>query len=293
MEFMMDNSLPLFSISLAQWSLHRTIFASELDPLDFPLVAKEDFSLCGVEYVNTFYKDHRDDAAYWLDLKRRSSDLGVTNLLIMIDHEGDLGDPRKAKQTAAVNQHMHWAEIAAGLGCHSIRVNARSEGTPEEQAVLVAEGLHQLCEAVEPLNLNVLVENHGGLSSNGKWLTSVIKTVDHPLCGTLPDFGNFLLDRNADTWYDRYVGVTEMIPFAKAVSAKSNDFDADGNEIHTDFRRMMQIVLDAGYRGWVGVEYEGESLAEPEGIRHTIALLKRVRDELTLANAEQMTVSPT
>ena len=106
----------------------------------------------------------------------------------------------------------------------------------------------------------------------------MIRQVDHPRCGSLPDFGNFQIANGQ--WYDRYQGVKELMPFAKAVSAKSNDFDAEGNEAHTDYRRMMRIVLDAGYRGYVGIEYEGEKIGEDEGITATKTLLERVRSEL-------------
>ncbi|MHC4775598.1 MAG: sugar phosphate isomerase/epimerase family protein, partial [Planctomycetota bacterium] len=208
-------------------------------------------------------------------------DAGVRSLLIMVDGEGALGDPDATTRSKVVQQHLRWVEAAEFLGCHSIRVNAGSQGTPQEQRDRAADGLRQLTELAAPHELNVIVENHGGLSSNGAWLASVIRQVDHPRCGTLPDFGNFRVAEGE--WYDRYQGVEELMPFAKAVSAKSNDFDADGNEVHTDYRRMMRIVLDAGYRGYVGIEYEGEKLGEDEGIAATKALLERVRSELAPA----------
>jgi len=211
------------------------------------------------------------------DALRRAADAHVRNLLIMVDGEGELGHPETAERRRAVERHHPWVGAAGHLGCHSIRVNANSRGTPDEQRDLAADGLRRLTEYATPYGINVLVENHGGLSSNGAWLASVIRQVDHPNCGTLPDFGNFHIQ--GDEWYDRYRGVEEMMPFAKAVSAKSHDFDADGNEIATDYRRMMRIVLDAGYRGYVGIEYEGERLSELEGIKATKALLERVREE--------------
>jgi len=272
---------PLFRISLAQWSLHRALFGGQLDALDFPRVAKEDYGIEGAEYVNQFFMDKARDRAWLGDLKNRAAALGVRNLLIMCDREGRLGDPDEAKRAEAVENHVKWLEAAAFLGCHSIRVNAASEGPREEQAKLAADGLRRLSELGEQHGLNVIVENHGGLSSDGSWLAGVIAAVDHPRCGTLPDFGNFRLD--ADREYDRYQGVAEMMPYAKAVSAKSHDFDAAGEETHTDFHRMLKIVLDAGYSGWLGVEYEGDGLSEPEGIRATKALLEKVRSELTPA----------
>ena len=268
---------PLFQISLAQYSLHRMLFAGELQTIDFPGFARRRFDIEAVEYVNTFFKDKPQDRAYLDRLSRRCADNGVKSLLIMVDGEGDLGDPDSGRRTVAIEQHLKWLEAARRLGCHSIRVNARSQGTPEEQRDRAADGLRRLTELAAESELNVLVENHGGLSSNGSWLAALIRQVDHPRCGTLPDFGNFQI--GPDEWYDRYRGVKEMMPFAMAVSAKSRDFDADGNEIHTDFRRMMRIVLDAGYHGYVGIEYEGERLGETEGIAATKKLLERIREE--------------
>lgn len=275
---------PLFRISLAQWSLHRAIFGGKLEHLEFPVAAKKDYGIEAVEYVNVFFKDKAKDEAYLRELKKRCDDVGVRSLLIMCDGEGNLGDPDDAARTQAVENHHRWIEAAKFLGCHSIRVNAASSGTYEEQMKLAADGLRRLTEFGAKHEINVIVENHGGLSSNGKWLAGVMKAVDHSRCGTLPDFGNFCLDWSRkdepDAWYDRYQGVAEMMPFAKAVSAKSHDFDEQGNETRTDYKRMLKIVIDAGYRGYVGVEYEGGNLSEPEGIRATKRLLERVRDEL-------------
>ena len=143
---------------------------------------------------------------------------------------------------------------------------------------MAAEGLRKLTEYGDSIGINTIVENHGGLSSNGKWLASVIEKVDHPRCGTLPDFGNFKLE--GDNWYDRYLGVKELMPYAKAVSAKSNDFNSDGEETNTDYYKMMNIVLSEGYSGYVGIEYEGRSLDEMSGIRATKKLLEKVRRSL-------------
>ncbi len=268
----------LFSISLAQWSLHKALFAGKLDNLDFAATAKNDFGIDGIEYVNAFFKDKGEDHGYLAEMKKRADDLGVKSLLIMCDGEGRLGDPDEAARKQAVHNHIKWVEAAKYFGCHSIRVNAASEGGYEEQQKLAADGLRRLCEFADTRAINVIVENHGGLSSNGAWLAGVMKLTDHPRVGTLPDFGNF---RVADgQWYDRYQGVEELMPYAKAVSAKSHDFDESGNETGTDYARMMKIVLDAGYHGYVGIEYEGSRLGEMEGIAATKALLERVRGEL-------------
>jgi sugar phosphate isomerase/epimerase len=270
---------PLFEISLAEWSLHRALQAGEVDNLDFARIAREEFEIAAIEYVNQFFKDKATDAAYLAELNRRAADHGVYQHLIMCDGEGRLGDPDEAARLQAVQNHHRWIDAAKTLGCATIRVNAASEGSWDEQAKLAGDGLRRLSEYGERVGINVIVENHGGLSSNGKWLAQVMRLVDHPRCGTLPDFGNFTVAPGQQ--YDRYLGVTELMPFAKAVSAKAHAFDQSGNEAEMDYRRLMKIVLDAGFHGWVGIEYEGERHPEREGIRLTKRLLERVRSEMT------------
>jgi sugar phosphate isomerase/epimerase len=197
----------------------------------------------------------------------------------MCDGEGALGDPDEAKRTEAVENHHKWVEAAKFLGCHSIRVNAQSGGPRDEQVKLAADGLRRLAEYGDSHGINVIVENHGGLSSDGSWLAEVMRTVDHPRCGTLPDFGNFQVSEGK--WYDRYKGVEELMPFAKGVSAKSHEFDADGNEVRTDYRKMLKIVLDSGYKGHIGIEWEGDEPGEHEGIMLTKRLLEKVREEMS------------
>lgn len=272
-----ESKKPLFDISLAQWSLHKAFFSKKLDPIDFAKIAKEDYGILAVEYVNQFYKDKKKDDGYAKDLRKRCDDLGVKSVLIMCDGEGALGDADEKKRNQAVENHVRWIEWAKILGCHSIRVNAQSSGTYEEQMGRAADGLHKLSEIGEKFSINVIVENHGGLSSNGEWLAATIKKADHVRCGTLPDFGNFNIGDGKQ--YDRYKGVKELMPFAKGVSAKTHDFDDKGEEIHTDYRKMMKIVLEAGYSGYVGIEYEGGKIGEPEGIRATKKLLESVRAE--------------
>ncbi|MEE2639844.1 MAG: TIM barrel protein [Planctomycetota bacterium] len=270
---------PWFQISLAQWSLNRAFFKRskvKLDNLEFARVSSE-LGIEAVEYVNQFFKDKAGDSKYLNQMNRQAEEHGVKNLLIMCDGEGRLGDPKKEARQKAVKNHHKWADAAKHLGCHSIRVNAASAGEYDEQVKLAADGLAQLSEYAGKLGLNVIVENHGGLSSNGAWLAKVMKTVGKDNCGTLPDFGNFRVKGNE--WYDRYKGVTELMPYAKAVSAKSHDFDDQGNEKHTDYMKMMKIVKDAGYRGWVGIEFEG-GMDQFEGIKMTKRLLEKCRKEL-------------
>ena len=249
----MTPDTPLFRISLAQWSLHRALFDGYIKAIDFPQITRDQFGLEAVEYVNSFFPDKLPKQDFVADLKKRCEDHGVTSLLIMCDGEGHIGDPDASARTKAIENHYKWLDAASELGCHSITERASQS------------------------KLNVLVENHGGISSNGAWLASVMREVNMSRCGTLPDFGNFILDWTTQEQYDRYIGVEELMPFAKAVSAKSHDFDKDGNETHTDYTRMLKIVLDAGYRGWIGIEYEGEFTGEFEGIIRTRDLLRRLR----------------
>ena len=278
-----------FEISLAQWSLHRSLYSGELDHLDFAKISKENFGIDAIEYVNSFFFEKAEDKSYLREMKNRADDYGVKSLLIMCDNEGSLGDPNNQKRQKAVENHYKWHEAAKYLGCHSIRVNAylteslhglevgdyTKTGSYENQVSLAADGLRKLTEFGANIGINTIVENHGGLSSDGAWLASVMKAVDHPMCGTLPDFGNFRIE--GDRWYDRYKGVKELMPFAKAVSAKSHNFDSNGNETRTDFFRMMDIVIDAGYSGYVGIEYEGSEMDEMSGIKATKDLLDRVK----------------
>jgi sugar phosphate isomerase/epimerase len=272
----------LFEISLAQWSLHRALKEGKLDNLDYPKYTKETFGIHAIEWVNQFFFVEHGTLGY------QPKDQAYL--------------PDAVKRTAAVEGHYAWLDAAKFLGCHSLRVNAASDPTlnPEMQSDLCTEGLRRLSEKAATMGLNVIVENHGGLSSNGAWLAQAIKNVGLPNCGTLPDFGNFYVVKNRGDVaqyekekalyagdpaykedekglaYDRYLGTKELMPYAKGVSAKAHDFDAEGNETHTDFVKMMEIVKEAGYRGHVGIEYEGDQLGEVEGIQKTKALLDRV-----------------
>ena len=263
-----------------------------IDHMDFFDITKNKFGLSAVEYVNSFFFEKAEDKIYLNEMKMRADDLGIESLLIMCDNEGSLGDPDPVARTKAVENHYKWAEAAKYLGCHSIRVNAylteslhgtlpadySTTGSYENQINLAADGLRRLTEYGDTIGINTIVENHGGLSSNGQWLAAVMEKVDHPRVGTLPDFGNFRIQ--GEEWYDRYKGVEELMPYAKAVSAKSHDFDSQGNEINTDYYKMMDIVLNAGYSGYVGIEYEGSKLDEIAGIQATKDLLEKVRDSL-------------
>lgn len=263
-----------FDISLAQWSLNRAHFGGKLTNMEFPEYTVKKFDIHAVEYVNQFFKDKANDQAYLGELLQRTNDLGVQNVLIMVDGEGNLGASDDNERKTAVENHYKWVEASKFLGCHAIRVNAAGEGSPEEVKDAAIDGLSRLSEFAAEHGISVIVENHGGISSHGDWLSAVLTGVGKDNCGSLPDFGNFYE-------YDRYQGVTDLMPFAKGVSAKANVFDENGDEPNIDYRRMLQIVKDAGYKGYVGIEYEGSELDEDAGILATKRLLERVGAELS------------
>lgn len=278
-----------FEISLAEWSLHKALFAKKMTNLDFPVVAKQQYGINVVEYVNQFFSDKAKDTGYLNELLKRCNDNGVKNHLIMIDGEGGLGDLDDAKRIKAVENHYKWVDAAKHLGCATIRVNAFGEGSAEDVQKAAIDSLSRLGEYAAPQNINVIVENHGSYSSNGQWLAAAMKAVNRSNVGTLPDFGNFCVKREGgQPWggkcieeYDRYKGVAEMMPYAKGASAKTYDFDANGNCVETDYSRMLKIIKDSGFHGYIGIEYEGDKFSEEEGIRKTKALLEKVASTLS------------
>jgi sugar phosphate isomerase/epimerase len=267
-----------FKISLAEWSLHRALFAKKIDNLSFPRIAREEYGIDGVEFVNQFFKSKAHDSAYLRDLKQRANDHGVTCVLIMIDGEGDLSAAQQERRTKAVESHLKWVDAAAALGCHAIRINTGEHYTPTDVGA-VAEACGMLTDYGAKNNISIICENHGGPSSNPDALVALMKAVGKPTFGTLPDFGNFPQEDHKYTT-DIYDAIARMMPYARGVSAKSYDFDDSGKETKLDFARIMKIVTDAGYKGFVGIEYEGDRLSEPEGIRATEKLLESVRGSM-------------
>jgi sugar phosphate isomerase/epimerase len=279
---------PFFKLSLAQWSLHNAIEEEGMSPYDFAQKASE-LGFEGVEYVSQLYTDElkKDaDPKVAMDmmlktLKEKSETYHVANILIMVDEEGDLATLNEKEQAQTIENHKKWVDAAKFLGCHSIRVNAHGVGTYEEVAEAAVKGLTALSTYAATQGINVLVENHGGYTSNGQWLAEVMAKVNMPNCGTLPDFGNFCMtegygsinSEECEDPYDIYKGVGELMPYAKAVSAKSYDFDENGKQPKIDYTKMLQVVKDAGYTGFIGVEYEGENLSEIDGINATKKLL--------------------
>lgn len=276
------NNRTDLKISLAQWSLHRSLEKGVLSADQFPFVAKRDYDIRAVEYVNGFYADKANNSEYWSGLRSRCENEGIKSLLIMVDNEGQLGDPDSSSRLKAVENHYKWCDAAKTLGCHSIRVNAFGKGDRNTVQAALVDGLGKLSEYSAQQGIHVLIENHGLLSSDASFLVDVIKAVDNPYLGTLPDFGNWCLNKewgstmdNACTeTYDRYQGVSELLPYAKGLSAKSYAFDASGQETLMDYKRFLQIASDHHYDGYVGIEYEGSLLSEPDGIRATKTLLE-------------------
>lgn len=279
---------PLYEIGLAQWSLNKSLKSGKIDNLDFARIAREKFDIGIVEYVNQFFINKAKDKKYLSEMLNISNDNGIVNNLIMIDSEGNLGDTNKRKRNKAINNHKKWVEAAKFLGCSHVRVNAAGDGSEQEVSKNASESLAALGEFSVDYDINVIVENHGGYSSDAKWLVEVIKNAGSKNVGTLPDFGNFCIrstPKDLSDWgattsgcaveYDRYLGVEELLPYAMSVSAKSNDFDSDGNCIETDFSRMLEIIKNSDYKGYISIEYEGSNYTEEEGIRLTKSLLER------------------
>ena len=273
-------------ISLAQWSLHRTIkIKKELSPNDFSIKARE-MGFDAVEYVSSLYWNElksRSIAKITKELVSKSNDNDIKNLLIMVDGEGDLAAKNNYKREKAIENHVKWIEMAHELGCHSIRVNLNGEKGKKNWIEYSSKSLTKLCSIAKKDKINIIVENHGGLSSNAKLLAKVMKEVNLDNCGTLPDFGNFCIEKedpnnyfsNCINEYDKYLGMEELMPYAKAVSAKSFDFNNNGEESTIDFKRIIDIVRSFEYKGYYGIEYEGLNLSEEKGILKTKKLLER------------------
>jgi len=271
-------------LSLAQWSIHRALENGELKPENFASIARNDFGISAVEYVNGFYRDHVTDVEYWKTMRASADSLGVKSLLMMVDEEGDLGNPNAEERNKAVENHYKWVDAASILGCHSIRINAFGEGSKEEVQMAMVDALKQLCTYAAKANINVLIENHGLYSSDGKWIAEIMQKVNMDNVGTLPDFGNWCTShkwgstqegKECTEVYDRYLGVSETLPFAQGVSAKSYAFNEQGEETIIDYTKMLKLVKESGFSGYIGIEYEGAPLSEPDGIRATKALLEK------------------
>ena len=294
-----STALP-FKLALSQFSLASQFWTKQLDPLDFPSKTMKSFGIAGLDYCSMFFPDKAKDAKFLAELKKRSADSGCYNLRIMIDSEGVLGAIKSEERMKAIENHYKWIDAAAALGCPMIRVNIEGEGNPDEVAKAAEESLNKLIEYGRTGNVDVIVENHVGMSCNGAWLAAVMKKMNNPHCGTLADFGNFCINRTKPPtndiagWmttkcleeYDRYKGIEELMPYAKGVHAKTHVFNSEGNDTETDFARMFQIIKKSGFTGWVSIEYEGgllkmygkdpKYLGDDEGVLATKKLVEKV-----------------
>lgn len=292
-----------FQISLAEFSLAESLYSGKLDNLDFPAKAKNDFGIDAVEYVSGFWNDKVRDKSYLEELRLRTDDLGIKNVLIMVDSEGLLGASDVKDRNKAIENHYKWIEAAKYLDCIAIRVNIDGDGSAEEIMNCAIDGYGRLAEFGASHGIHVIVENHMTISTNPDWLAALLKEVNHPYAGCLPDFGNFTQREmpkvmTADAYrqstvvanYDRYDAVRKLMPYAKGISAKTISFDHDGNCIETDYNRMMHIVRDGltdNFKGYIGIEYaghfmkrigeNGDYLDEDAGIRATQKLLQHAQ----------------
>jgi sugar phosphate isomerase/epimerase len=276
-------------ISLAEWSLNRGLKGGTIDHLDFPSIASKKFGINVVEYVNgcfgSYKRDFKEagkDMAYLRELLKRSKDAGVTNHLIMVDEEGFLAVPKDKERLTAVENHKKWIDAAKLLECKTVRVNLHGPGESAAKKIASIDSLSRLGDFAKPMDINIVVENHGSDSSKGFWVADVMRQVNKTNVGTLPDFGNFCISHDWGTTqgecaeiYDRYKGVEELLPFAKGVSAKSYDFDRNGEQPKIDYKRLIALVKASGFKGFIGIEFEGETQPEEEGIRKTKALLQK------------------
>ena len=282
-----------FKLSLAQWSLHKNIKYGDMDPYEFAQVAKS-FNFTGIEYVTALYDnimkvrdgDMSKAITFWARKNKKLAEINdINNVLIMIDEIEGLAEENKSRRLKAVENHKMWIDAAEIMGCESVRLNLYGSSNAEKWKDLSINSLSELGSYAKISGVNVIVENHGRISSDIPKLMDVIYGVDMDNVGTLPDFGNFCMadegygsvfDGSCETMYDFYKGVEEMMPKAFAVSAKSNDFDENGDEKTIDYIKMMKIVKSFGYNGYVGVEYEGNRLSEEEGIKATRDLLIKI-----------------
>jgi len=261
------------TLAVQQYSFNRQLRDGTFDILDFPKTVVDGTGITALEYFNGHILDKVRDTRFFRELKKRSNDVGATCTMMLCRSDIALDSPDSSTRYNAVEGYIPWMEAVRLLGGNAIRVDCRSDGDFEEQKKYAIDGLRQLCDVAAPFGMNILVENHGGFSSNGKWLADVMSKVEKRNCGTLPDFQNF-------HGYDPYVGVEELMPYAKIVCAKSKEFDSDGNETNVDYRRMMKIVLDSGFKGSIGIEFEGHGMDPVKGILATKRLIERMVGEL-------------
>jgi len=231
-------------ISLAQWALVQEIRDGKWTNLDFPRIAREDFGLNGIEFVNTLFEVPTID--YLNQLKKNANAHGVKMVLIMIDAEGDGCEPTPELRKQFVINHKKWIDIAHYLGCHAIRTNCRGPKDVDEDEALkwAAESYNMLLEYAVPAGISVCIENHGGVSNDPGWMISLLEKVDKLYFGSYPDWR-----RPADD-FDNVEYLEKMLPWAVGMSYRNQPTE----ELTA---KMIKMSHDAGYRGWYGIESSG------------------------------------
>ena len=265
-------------IGLQMYSFAPLIMQGKFDLLGFPDLVKNTYGINGAEYWSIPFMGRENDKDFLNDIKRRSDDNGVDNLIILVDdidiktmQSGpSLASSNKNDRDTAIDYHKKWIDVAKEIGCHSIRVNLKSDESDNKKILdNSSESISRLIEFSKQDNISIVIENHGGITADADWLVSLIKNVDNKYVGTLPDFGdyNFCVDRGALNFddigkvcknqYDKYLGVKKLMPYAKGVSAKSHEFGKDGEELSTNYSRMIKIISESNYKGYITIEYEG------------------------------------
>ena len=253
----MTSRMTYDDISLAQWALVQEIRDGKWKNLDFPRVAREDFGLNGIEFVNTLFEV--PTANYLNQLKKNADDHGVEMVLIMVDHEGDGCEPTAELRKQFVINHRKWIDIAQYLGCKSIRTNCRGpENVDKDEALKwAAESYHMLLEHAMEAGIGVSIENHGGVSNDADWMVSLLKEVNNLYFGSYPDW------RSPTDDFDNINYLEKMLLWALGMSYRNQPTEAGS-------AKMIKMCHDAGYRGWYGIESSGR-----EAIMQGKELLKK------------------
>ena len=244
-------------ISLAQWALVDEVKSGKWKTLDFPSVARKDFGLNGIEFVNTLFEVPTE--GYLRRLKKNAEDNNVTMVLIMVDDEGDGCSTTKEERKQFDINHRKWIDIAHFLGCTAIRTNCRGPKNISKDEALKhsVETYQMLLEYAAPAKISVLIENHGGVSNDADWMVSLIKEVNSLYFGSYPDW------RQPSADFDNIDYLVKMLPFAGGMSYRNQPTE----ELTA---KMINISKDGGYRGWYGIESSGR-----DAIKKGIELLKK------------------
>ena len=255
-------------ISLAAWSLVREFREGKWKNLDLPRICREDFGINGLEFVNSFFELPTE--RYLNQLKKNAAEHGVTLVLIMVDGEGNMSAMEKKERMQAALNHRKWVDIAASLGCHAIRCNVGGPSKDYDQDTMkrAADSFGNLVEYASQYPLNVILENHGGASSNPDMMIGLMKAINSPNFGTLPDFGNIYE-------FDRYESIRKLVAYAKGISVKTK-FKPNGTHPDYDLEKLLKICMEEGYHGFYGIEQESPDANSWQAVRWSKAVIDRV-----------------